>query len=72
MKNTPGPFASLLSSRPRRNITALSYSYEYKYASAMVNPSDLYHPDGEPQGERQGGHDQDQGADSDQVGTQAR
>ena len=38
----------------------------------LYNHSDLHHPDGEPQGEGQGGHDQDQGADGEQVGTQTR
>ena len=76
MKKTPGPRAPPERSRPRRNITARSYSWIVKIYSAQSAleqiPSYLNHFDDEEKGERKGGDDHEEGGDCEKVSTDAR
>ena len=73
MKKTPGPRAPPDKSRPRRKITARSYSWEknidvtYLYHSTYLNNFD-----DEEQGQGQGGDDHEEGSHREEVGADAR
>ena len=73
MKKTPGPRAPPDKSRPRRKITARSYSWEKNIDVTYLYPKTyLNNFDDEEQGQGQGGDDHEEGGHSEKVSTNAR
>ena len=74
MKNTPSPRAPPVSRRPSRMMTACLYSYRCNVSSSLYlcHCPHLHNCDHTEEGEGEGGHDQHQGEDGDEEGTDAQ
>ena len=73
-KKTPGPRVPPVMSKPRRNITALSYSLtsQTRYSYPVVILRYLHNLHNKEEGEGQGGHHHQDGQDSQEKGADAR